>query len=76
MRGRQVAALLLREPRLRWRVDPRLPATIAGQRVRDVRRRAKYLIIDLDAGSLILHLGMSGSLRMLDPATPPEPHDH
>jgi formamidopyrimidine-DNA glycosylase len=70
MRGRQVAALVLREPRLRWRVDPRLPATIAGQRVRDVRRRAKYLIIDLDAGSLILHLGMSGSLRVLDPATP------
>jgi len=76
MRGRQVAALVLREPRLRWRVDPRLPATIAGQRVRDVRRRAKYLIIDLDAGSLILHLGMSGSLRVLDPATPLKPHDH
>jgi len=67
---------VLREPRLRWRVDPRLPATIAGQRVRDVRRRAKYLIIDLDAGSLILHLGMSGSLRVLDPATPLDPHDH
>ncbi len=76
MRGRQIAALVLREPRLRWRVDPRLPATIAGQRVRDVRRRAKYLIIDLDAGSLILHLGMSGSLRVLDPATPLVPHDH
>lgn len=76
MRGRQVAALLLREPRLRWRVDPRLPATVVGQRVRDVRRRAKYLIIDLDAGSLILHLGMSGSLRVLDPATPLQPHDH
>ena len=76
MRGRQIAALVLREPRLRWRVDPRLPATVAGQRVRDVRRRAKYLIIDLDAGSLILHLGMSGSLRVLDPATPLVAHDH
>jgi formamidopyrimidine-DNA glycosylase len=76
MRGRQIAALVLREPRLRWRVDPRLPATIAGQRVRDVRRRAKYLIIDLGTGSLILHLGMSGSLRVLDPATPLVPHDH
>jgi formamidopyrimidine-DNA glycosylase len=76
MRGRQIAALVLREPRLRWRVDPRLPATIAGQRIRDVRRRAKYLIIDLDTGSLILHLGMSGSLRVLDPATPLVPHDH
>ena len=76
MRGRQIAALVLREPRLRWRVDPRLPATIAGQRVRDVRRRAKYLIIDLDTGSLIMHLGMSGSLRVLDPAIPLVPHDH
>lgn len=76
VRGRLVTTLLLREPRLRWRVDPRIPATIAGQRVRDVRRRAKYLLIDLDAGSLILHLGMSGSLRVLDPATPLLPHDH
>ena len=76
LRGRQVAALLLREPRLRWRVDPALPATLAGRRVADVRRRAKYLIIDLDGGSLILHLGMSGSLRVLDPSTPLSAHDH
>jgi len=76
MRGRQIAALVLREPRLRWRVDPGLSAAVSGQRVYDVRRRAKYLIIDLDAGSLIVHLGMSGSLRVLDPATPLLPHDH
>jgi formamidopyrimidine-DNA glycosylase len=76
LRGRQVAALVLREPRLRWRVDAALPVRIEGQRVTDVRRRAKYLIIDLDAGSLILHLGMSGSLRVLDAATPVLPHDH
>jgi formamidopyrimidine-DNA glycosylase len=76
VRGRQVAALVVREPRLRWRVDAALPALLAGQRVTDVRRRAKYLIIDLDAGSLILHLGMSGSLRVLDAATPVLPHDH
>ena len=76
MRGRRIAALVLREPRLRWRVDSGLSDTVAGQRVRDIRRRAKYLIIDLDAGSLILHLGMSGSLRVLDPATPLVPHDH
>jgi formamidopyrimidine-DNA glycosylase len=76
LRGRQVAALVLREPRLRWRVDAALPVRIEGQRVTDVRRRAKYLIIDLDAGSLILHLGMSGSLRVLDAATPVLQHDH
>jgi formamidopyrimidine-DNA glycosylase len=76
LRGRQVAGLVLRESRLRWRVDAALPVRIEGQRVTDVRRRAKYLIIDLDAGSLILHLGMSGSLRVLDAATPVLPHDH
>jgi formamidopyrimidine-DNA glycosylase len=76
LRGRRIAALVLREPRLRWRVDANLAAAVSGQRVRDVRRRAKYLIIDLDAGGLIVHLGMSGSLRVLDPATPLLPHDH
>jgi formamidopyrimidine-DNA glycosylase len=76
MRGRRIASLVLREPRLRWRVDAGLSLAVAGQRVRDIRRRAKYLIIDLDAGSLIVHLGMSGSLRVLDPATPLVPHDH
>ncbi|HSD54784.1 MAG TPA: bifunctional DNA-formamidopyrimidine glycosylase/DNA-(apurinic or apyrimidinic site) lyase [Burkholderiales bacterium] len=76
LRGRTIAALVLREPRLRWRVDRRLPATLAGQRIRDVRRRAKYLIVDADDGSLILHLGMSGSLRVLDPSTPLRAHDH
>jgi formamidopyrimidine-DNA glycosylase len=76
LRGRQIAALVLREPRLRWRVDGALSATVIGQSVRDVRRRAKYLIIDLDTGSLIVHLGMSGSLRVLDPATPLLAHDH
>jgi formamidopyrimidine-DNA glycosylase len=49
---------------------------VRGQRVRDVRRRAKYLIIDLESGSLIVHLGMSGSLRVLDTATPLDSHDH
>jgi len=76
LRGRQVARLTLREPRLRWRVDAQLPSRLIGQRILDVRRRAKYLLIDLERGSLIVHLGMSGSLRVLDPATPLAPHDH
>jgi formamidopyrimidine-DNA glycosylase len=76
MRGRRIAELVLRERRLRWPVDARLPAMIAGQRISAVRRRAKYLVIDLDTGSLILHLGMSGSLRVLAPETPLVAHDH
>ncbi len=68
--------MVLRERRLRWPVDPGLVRELPGQQVRDVRRRAKYLLIDLERGTLIAHLGMSGSLRVLPPATPLLAHDH
>jgi len=74
--GRRIAALVVREPRLRWPVPPTLAAEVAGQSVSGVRRRAKYLVIDLERGSLILHLGMSGSLRVLPTDTPLIDHDH
>ena len=74
--GRTIERLIVREPRLRWRVPRSLPAAIAGQAVRDLRRRAKYLLFDLDRGTLILHLGMSGSLRVMSSDTVPMPHDH
>ena len=74
--GRRVERLVVREPRLRWRVPRGLPAKIAGAHIRSVGRRAKYLLVGTDAGTLILHLGMSGSLRILDSATPPLAHDH
>jgi formamidopyrimidine-DNA glycosylase len=76
LQGRVVTGLLLRERRLRWPVDSRLGTRITGQRIADVRRRAKYLLIELDRGTLIAHLGMSGSLRVLPAATPVVPHDH
>lgn len=47
-----------------------------GQRVLSVERRAKYLILRLESGALIVHLGMSGSLRIVGGKTPPKPHDH
>lgn len=74
--GRRVDRLIVRQPRLRWRVPAGLARRIAGTRVRSVARRAKYLLIGTDAGTLILHLGMSGSLRVLDAASPPLAHDH
>jgi formamidopyrimidine-DNA glycosylase len=74
--GRTVVAFDLREPRLRWRVDAALADTLAGQRILDVRRRAKYLLIDLERGSLIAHLGMSGSLRVMPQGSPRLLHDH
>jgi formamidopyrimidine-DNA glycosylase len=49
---------------------------LAGRPLRRVERRAKYLLLVFDSGTLILHLGMSGSLRVLPCTTPPGPHDH
>jgi formamidopyrimidine-DNA glycosylase len=75
--GRIFTGAVLRQPRLRWPIDPELAERLAGRRVRQVARRAKYLLIELDDGAtLIIHLGMSGSLRHLPADTPPERHDH
>ncbi len=73
---RCVTSVMVREVRLRWPVPADLEQLLVGRRIRDVRRRAKYLLIDLEHGSLILHLGMSGSLRLLAPDTPLLAHDH
>jgi len=64
------------EPRLRWPIPRDLPRKVAGQRVLRVGRRAKYLLLGLESGTLLLHLGMSGNLRVVPAATPRLPHDH
>ena len=74
--GRTVADVVLRRPDLRWPIPPEVPSLLPGQRIDAVRRRAKYLLLDTAVGSALLHLGMSGSLRVLPAATPPDAHDH
>ena len=74
--GRRIEGLTIRDARLRWPVPRTLPARLRGTAIRAVGRRAKYLLITTDAGTLILHLGMSGSLRVLPAAAPPLAHDH
>ena len=69
-------ALTVHEPRLRWRVHDGLSGSVAGQEILRARRRGKYLLLDLQTGSLLLHLGMSGSLRVLPAQTPRLAHDH
>lgn len=77
VRGRLVRAFHLREPRLRWPVDATLPRRVQGARITAVERRAKYLLFRLDTdATLMLHLGMSGSLRVLPADTPLRKHDH
>ncbi len=72
--GARVQAVRVGKP-LRWPLGCE-PQALVGRTVRTVRRRGKYLLLDLDRGVLLLHLGMSGSLRF-DGAMPPEGlHDH
>ena len=64
------------EPRLRYPLPRDLPRKVAGQHIVRVGRRAKYLLLELDSGTLLLHLGMSGNLRVVPAATPRLRHDH
>jgi formamidopyrimidine-DNA glycosylase len=66
----------VRDRRLRWPIDAKIESAIRGRLVRRVDRRAKYLLIGSDAGTLIVHLGMSGSLRIVSSDVAPRPHDH
>src|SRR6185369_12632554 len=74
--GQAITAVRVRDGRLRWPVPRRIGAILKGRVVRQVLRRAKYLLLDCGDGWLILHLGMSGSLRIIEPALPAGPHDH
>ena len=74
--GRTITGVAIRNPNLRWRVPRTLARTIIGQQVKRVDRRGKYLLLECGSGSLILHLGMSGSLRVIDPLAPAREHDH
>ena len=73
--GRTITGVVVREPRLRWPV-PLEVRQLAGRTVKTIRRRGKYLLVDCGDGHLILHLGMSGSLRLVPPEMPAGKHDH
>ena len=75
LKRHRIRALQIYDHRLRWPIPRDLPAQLAGQTIRSVDRRAKYLLLRLDHGTLILHLGMSGSLRVLPQDTPCLKHD-
>ncbi|KAB7762909.1 bifunctional DNA-formamidopyrimidine glycosylase/DNA-(apurinic or apyrimidinic site) lyase [Xanthomonas maliensis] len=75
--GQRIHGVILRRPDLRWPIPEEIEQRLPGAHITQLRRRAKYLLIDTDAGgSALLHLGMSGSLRVLPGDTPPRAHDH
>ncbi|MFN0059008.1 MAG: bifunctional DNA-formamidopyrimidine glycosylase/DNA-(apurinic or apyrimidinic site) lyase [Planctomycetota bacterium] len=74
--GQTISEVRIRNPRLRWPIPTDFAARITGAQLLAVARRAKYLLLQTDRGTAIVHLGMSGSLRVLAAATPPNAHDH
>lgn len=74
--GQTIAKVVIRHAGLRWPIPKNLPKLLHGKTIRALRRRAKYLLVEFDHGTLILHLGMSGSLCVLPAKTPAEKHDH
>jgi formamidopyrimidine-DNA glycosylase len=76
LEGRRITAVTLRRPDLRWPIPDAIGELLPGQRIEAVDRRAKYLLLRTEIGSALLHLGMSGMLRVLPADTPVNKHDH
>ncbi|MGP8961949.1 bifunctional DNA-formamidopyrimidine glycosylase/DNA-(apurinic or apyrimidinic site) lyase [Pseudomonas aeruginosa] len=76
LEGQRVERVIVRERRLRWPIPEDLDVRLSGQRIVSVERRAKYLLLGAETGTLISHLGMSGSLRLVESGTPASRHEH
>ena len=76
IRHHVISDLIVRKRALRWPVPRQLGRKICGQHIRAVDRRGKYILLRLETGTVIIHLGMSGSLRVCPPDTPARKHDH
>lgn len=76
LEGQRISRLVVRDRRLRWPVPAGLEQRLAGAEIEAVDRRAKYLLLRSSRGTALLHLGMSGSLRLVYDGAPPQLHDH
>lgn len=76
LEGQTVERLMVRESRLRWPIPDDLSQMVVGRQIQQIARRGKYILLDLGHGSVLIHLGMSGSLRILQAADKVEKHDH
>ena len=74
--GEIITNVIIRNKNLRWPVPATIKKHLPGQKLKQIQRRGKYLLLFTDKGTAILHLGMSGSLRICDTDTAAEKHDH
>ena len=76
LKGAQIASIVVRQPSLRWPVTADIGERVTGQTIVDLSRRAKYLRLQLERGSMLVHLGMSGSVRIVASGDVWRKHDH
>jgi formamidopyrimidine-DNA glycosylase len=76
IKHKRIKNITIRQAKLRWPVPRNLNAQCRGQAINAVKRRGKYLLIELETGTIIIHLGMSGSLRVINCKITPDKHDH
>ena len=74
--GQHLIRMIVHESRMRWPIPADLPGRVEGQTVRACRRRGKYLLIEFDRGTMLVHLGMSGSVRSVLAGELLRKHDH
>lgn len=74
--GKKISAVKIRQSKLRWPVPNTLPQLLKGKQIKSITRRGKYLIFATTSGHMLIHLGMSGSLRINDRGSTPRKHDH
>ena len=76
VKNNKIEDVVIRQSSLRWPVPRNLKKKLQGKKIQNIKRRAKYLLFCTDVGHLIIHLGMSGSLRMVNHQATPRKHDH
>lgn len=72
----EIKKVIIRQPKLRWPIPRQLNTLISGKIIGNSWRRGKYIILDFAHGHLLLHLGMSGKMRILETSEPAQKHDH
>ena len=76
LKGRSIKSIDIREKRLRWNLNQTDLNNIIGQKIQTLTRRGKYILINTEPGSALLHLGMSGNISILENDQPLKKHDH
>jgi formamidopyrimidine-DNA glycosylase len=76
IQGKTVSSVIIRQPRLRWPIPTALPQLLKRRKLLDIQRRGKYLLLRFSHGHLLIHLGMSGNLRVLPADSIADRHDH